>query len=80
MKLRTKSTTVLVLAALLLLPTIAIPVQAAPAQLISFGRLEAIFTGFFQVAMVIGIVIFVLGIFLIFFPGARKFIGSLLGG
>ena len=46
--------------------------------LIDFGRLEAIFTGFFQVAMVIGIVLFILGIFLMFFPGARKFIGSLV--
>ena len=50
-----------------------------PGALIDFGRLEAIFTGFFQVAMVIGIVLFILGIFLMFFPGARKFIGSLVG-
>ena len=48
--------------------------------LIDFGRLEAIFTGFFQVAMVIGIILFILGIFVMFFPGARKFIGGLLGG
>jgi hypothetical protein len=47
--------------------------------LIDFGRLEAIFTGFFQVAMIIGIVIFILGVFLIFFPGAKKFIGGLIG-
>jgi len=52
--------------------------QLFPAALIDFGRLEAIFTGFFQVAMVIGIVLFILGIFLMFFPGARKFIGSLV--
>lgn len=51
-----------------------------PNQLINFGRLEAIFTGFFQVAMVIGIVIFILGIFLMFFPGARRYVGNLLGG
>lgn len=47
--------------------------------LIDFGRLEMIFTGFFQVVMVIGIVLFILGIFLMFFPQGRRFLGGLIG-
>lgn len=62
----------------LALPAYMVAMVAYPAQLISFGRLEAVFTGFLQVGLVIGIVIFVLGIFLAFFPGAKKFLGGLL--
>lgn len=64
----------------LALPAYMVAMVAMPAQLISFGRLEAVFTGFLQVGLVIGIVLFVLGIFLSFFPGARRFFGSLISG
>lgn len=41
---------------------------------IDFGELPSIFTGLFQVAIPIAIVLFVIGIFALFFPGIRKFI------
>ena len=41
---------------------------------IDFGELPSIFTGLFQVAVPIAIVLFVIAIFAIFFPGIRKFI------
>ena len=48
-------------------------------SLISFGRLESIFTGFFQVAMPIGLILFILGIFVLLIPQSRRFVGGLLG-
>ena len=41
---------------------------------IDFGELPSVFTGLFQVAVPIAIVLFVIAIFAIFFPGIRKFV------
>ena len=41
---------------------------------IDFGELPSVFTGLFQVAVPIAIVLFVIAIFAIFFPSIRKFV------
>ena len=46
---------------------------------VDFGQLEQVFTGLFQAAFIIGVAVMVLGIFVIFFPGLRRFIGNLVG-
>ena len=46
---------------------------------IDFGELPSIFTGLFQVAVPIAIVLFVIGIFALFFPGIRRFVKGLGG-
>ena len=45
---------------------------------VDFGQLEQVFTGLFQAAFIIGVVMMIIGIFLIFFPGLRIFIGKLV--
>lgn len=44
---------------------------------IDFGELPSVFTGLFQVAVPIAIILFVIAIFAIFFPGIRKFVKGL---
>ena len=44
---------------------------------IDFGELPSIFTGLFQVAIPIAIVLFVIAIFALFFPGIKRFVGGL---
>ena len=46
---------------------------------ISFGQLEQVITGLAQVAIVIGIIIFIAVVLLSFFPAGRKFLGGLGG-
>ena len=46
---------------------------------VDFGQLEQVFTGLFQAAFIIGVLLLILGIFMIFFPGLRTFLGRLMG-
>lgn len=44
---------------------------------IDFGELTSVFTGLFQVAIPIAIVLFTIGIFALFFPGINRFVKGL---
>ena len=46
---------------------------------IDFGQLEQVFTGLFQAAFIIGVLGLIIGIFLIFFPGLKTFLGKIVG-
>lgn len=52
---------------------------AYPAVEINLGQLEQVFTGLFQAGFIIGVMLLIFGIFCIFFPGLRIFVGKLLG-
>ena len=45
---------------------------------IDLGQLEQVFTGLFQAGFVIGVLLLIIGIFVIFFPGLKIFVGKLL--
>lgn len=47
---------------------------------VRFGELEQLFTGLMQASFIIGVLILVIGILLIFFPGLKTFLGKLVGG
>lgn len=54
--------------------------QAAGYTIGGFGRLEAMYSGFFQVFLPIGIILAVAFlVYKVFLPGASKFIGGLFG-
>lgn len=44
---------------------------------IDFGELPSVFTGLFQVAVPIAIVLFMIAIFALFFPGINRFVKGL---
>ena len=45
---------------------------------IDLGQLEQVFTGLFQAGFIIGVMLLIIGIFVIFFPGLKIFVGKLL--
>ena len=45
---------------------------------VNLGQLEQVFTGLFQAGFVIGVLLLLIGIFVIFFPGLKIFVGKLL--
>ena len=51
---------------------------AYPGVKINLGQLEQVFTGLGQVFLIIAIILFVLGVLMIFFPGLRRFIGDIV--
>ena len=54
--------------------------QATAYTIEGFGRLEALYSGFFQVFLPIGIIVTVAFlVYKIFLPGAQKFLGGLFG-
>lgn len=46
---------------------------------VDFGQLEQVFTGLLQASFIIGVLLLIIGIFLIFFPGLKVFLGKLVG-
>ena len=45
---------------------------------VNLGQLEQVFTGLFQASFIIGVLMLLIGIFVIFFPGLKAFVGKLL--
>jgi hypothetical protein len=45
---------------------------------VDLGQLEQVFTGLFQAGFIIGVLLLLIGIFVIFFPGLKIFVGRLL--
>jgi hypothetical protein len=45
---------------------------------VDLGQLEQVFTGLFQAGFIIGVLLLLIGIFVIFFPGLKVFVGQLL--
>lgn len=45
---------------------------------VNLGQLEQVFTGLFQAGFIIGVLLLLIGIFVIFFPGLKIFVGRLL--
>ena len=45
---------------------------------VNFGQLEQVFTGLLQAGFVIGVLMLLIGIMVIFFPGLKTFVGKLL--
>jgi len=45
---------------------------------VNLGQLEQVFTGLFQAGFIIGVLLLIIGIFVVFFPGLKIFVGKLL--